>query len=79
MWMAGSLSHINEIVTRTVYREGAFLPAQPLSMYVFTCAFGCLSLQFLRVNVIGDLAVRPHAKIDHVMIPFWAQMPQNLR
>lgn len=79
MWMTGFLSHRNKIVTQTVYHEGNLTPSQPLNMYVFTCAFGCLTIQLLHVKVFGEANFRPRADVDNAMVPFWPQMLQNLR
>jgi hypothetical protein len=48
-------------------------PAQPVSMFVFTCALGFVVLQLVHVKVIGVASFTPAPGFDTSMAPFWPE------
>jgi hypothetical protein len=78
MWMGRFEGHRRKIKTQTVHHAGKLSPTQPLKMYVFTCALGCLVLQLVHVKVSGIDGFEPLPGFEYSMAPFWPELHPDL-
>jgi hypothetical protein len=78
MWMGRFAGHRRKVKTQTVHHAGNLTPTQPLKMYVFTCAIGCLVLQLVHAKVSGIVGFEPLSGFEYTMAPFWPKLYPDL-
>lgn len=78
MWMGRFEGHSRKIKTQSVHHAGNLSPAQPLKMYVFTCAIGSVVLQLVHAKVSGIAGFEPLPGFEYTMAPFWPKLFPNL-
>jgi hypothetical protein len=78
VWMGMFHEHRRRIKAETGQNNGLIAPDQPLSMYVFTCAIGCLVLQFGHARTTRPVSFEPIPGFDFIMAPVWPELYPNL-
>jgi hypothetical protein len=78
VWVGMFHGHRYKINSETGQNNGNIAPDQPLTMYVFTCAIGCLVIQFGHARTNSPVVFEPEPGFEYIMAPIWPCLPPNL-
>jgi len=78
VWVGMFHGHRYRIKSETGQNNGHIAPDQPLTMYVFTCAIGCLVIQFGHARTSRPVIFEPKPGFEYIMAPIWPDLHPNL-
>lgn len=78
VWVGMFQGHRYRIKSETGQNNGQIAPDQPLTMYVFTCAIGCLVIQYGHARTSRPVVLEPVPGFERIMAPIWPQLYPNL-
>jgi hypothetical protein len=78
VWVGMFQGHRHRIKLETGQNSGHIAPDQPLTMYLFTCAIGCLVIQFGHARTSRPVGFEPEPGFESIMAPIWPDLHPNL-
>jgi hypothetical protein len=78
VWVGNFSGHRYKIKSETGQNSGHIAPDQALTMFVFTCAIGCLVIQFGHARTSRPVIFEPKPGFEYIMAPIWPDLYPNL-
>lgn len=78
VWVGMFHGHRYRVKSETSQCNGQIGPDQPLTMHVFTCAIGCLVIQFGHARTTRPVVFEPKPGFEYIMAPIWPSLYPDL-